>query len=732
MADDKRITGLEPLPEAASDDVLAIVDVAGPSDVTKKITTEDLFASPQPIGSSFASTGEFTTLDFDGGGATISEFSTDGTLSGDSDTAVPTEKAIKTYVDNATLAGTSGSSGSSGTSGIAGTSGTSGVAGTSGTSGASGTSGTSGASGTSGTSGTSPVTAGGTDNAIAIYDGTAAIQASSIIIDDINNMTAVNSITMAIGTNVNEFSIDGEFLDDSDLAVPTEKAVKTYVDNALANLNPDKIWEGDSFVEVVDDGTNVGYVTIVADGTEVAYFDAEASTQRIGKSQAGRLETADTSVVISVGATEVFNATSDIQTVGGDDSYIYMDQTGGTSVVGPNSVEAMTLDENGIQLFTSGPTINEFTNNTPLTDSTTSLVTEYAIKTAIEDATLAGTSGSSGTSGVSGTSGSSGISGTSGSSGTSGVSGTSGSSGTSSVTASGVDQAVARYNGTTAIEGSGVFIDDLDNVTGVNDLSILGDLFVDGTTFVVHNQEVTTSDNLIVINYGEVGPGVTSGHAGFEIDRGSLTDYQFMFVEATNDFRIGEIGDLQAVATREDTPIDLRVPWWNDTAKRFDTTGDTYVTISDSTDAAITTVINTFAELTVDADGMSLKTGVTVNKISADGELAGNSDYTVPTEKAVKTYVDAHASGLTVRHVDSDSTAISGDAILVDSTDGTTMVYVVPSPDGRVVVKKISADDNLVIVIPQTGDIDGQSQKSIDTQYESYEVLSDGIDLFIM
>ena len=34
-----------------------------------------------------------------GGGATIDEFSTDDTLAGDSDTAVPTEKAVKTYAD---------------------------------------------------------------------------------------------------------------------------------------------------------------------------------------------------------------------------------------------------------------------------------------------------------------------------------------------------------------------------------------------------------------------------------------------------------------------------------------------------------------------------------------------------------------------------------------------------------------------------------------------------------
>ena len=39
------------------------------------------------------------SLKFDAG-ATVDEFSTDDTLAGDSDTAVPTEQAVKAYVDN--------------------------------------------------------------------------------------------------------------------------------------------------------------------------------------------------------------------------------------------------------------------------------------------------------------------------------------------------------------------------------------------------------------------------------------------------------------------------------------------------------------------------------------------------------------------------------------------------------------------------------------------------------
>ena len=38
---------------------------------------------------------------------------------------------------------------------------------------------------------------------------------------------------------------------------------------------------------------------------------------------------------------------------------------------------------------------------------------------------------------------------------------------------------------------------------------------------------------------------------------------------------------------------------------------------------------------------LGFSAGVTVNEFSSDVDLTGNSDTAVPTEKAVKTYVDA-------------------------------------------------------------------------------------------
>lgn len=103
---------------------------------------------------------------------------------------------------------------------------------------------------------------------------------------------------------------------------------------------------------------------------------------------------------------------------------------------------------------------------------------------------------------------------------------------------------------------------------GTSTLNIASNLTVSGTTTQV-NSEVTTTDRLVVLNSGEVGAGVTNNIAGIEIDRGSLNNYQFIFDESTDTFRIGEIGSTQAVATREDFPQALGVMFWDSSTSKL-------------------------------------------------------------------------------------------------------------------------------------------------------------------
>jgi len=156
------------------------------------------------------------------------------------------------------------------------------------------------------------------------------------------------------------------------------------------------------------------------------------------------------------------------------------------------------------------------------------------------------------------------------------------------------------------------------------DLHISGSLYVDGSSFVTLTEIVEIEDNVIVINKGESGSGVSAGTAGIQIDRGSSTDYQIIFQESDDTVRIGELGSTQAIATREDSPTDTGVAFWNTSNGRFETS----------------------SSITFDGNSkLNLSTGTGINEFSIDGTLAGDSDDAVPTEKAVKTYVDASIAG---------------------------------------------------------------------------------------
>lgn len=101
-----------------------------------------------------------------------------------------------------------------------------------------------------------------------------------------------------------------------------------------------------------------------------------------------------------------------------------------------------------------------------------------------------------------------------------------------------------------------------------------GDLLVEGKSFVTEAETVEIKDNLLLLNKGEVGSGVTKGMAGLEIDRGTEPNYQIVFDESDNRFKAGEIGDIQCLALRDgdDSMKDGMFTSWDSTTKRLKTT----------------------------------------------------------------------------------------------------------------------------------------------------------------
>ena len=108
------------------------------------------------------------------------------------------------------------------------------------------------------------------------------------------------------------------------------------------------------------------------------------------------------------------------------------------------------------------------------------------------------------------------------------------------------------------------------NMVVSSNMTVQGNLIVNGTEFIVDAQKVEVKDNIIMLNSGEVGSGVTAsgGKSGITIDRGSDEDrYHLVFDEGLGTFGVGfgSLSNLQPIATR--AYVDAAAPDNIDTSK---------------------------------------------------------------------------------------------------------------------------------------------------------------------
>ena len=88
-----------------------------------------------------------------------------------------------------------------------------------------------------------------------------------------------------------------------------------------------------------------------------------------------------------------------------------------------------------------------------------------------------------------------------------------------------------RVNGDYSIkteEGARITLDTGPNVGSVR---VTGDLVVEGSTVIIEATNLDIEDNIIVLNKGETGAGVTLDYSGIEIDRGSLGEASLIWNE---------------------------------------------------------------------------------------------------------------------------------------------------------------------------------------------------------
>ena len=108
------------------------------------------------------------------------------------------------------------------------------------------------------------------------------------------------------------------------------------------------------------------------------------------------------------------------------------------------------------------------------------------------------------------------------------------------------------------------------NLILTGDGTIQGNLYVEGNTTILNTNIIEFEDNIVLLNRLENGTGVTLNQSGLEIERGSLENYRIVFNDIDDTFRVGFISNMQAVATREDSPLQNGIMMWNDVTKRLD------------------------------------------------------------------------------------------------------------------------------------------------------------------
>lgn len=135
---------------------------------------------------------------------------------------------------------------------------------------------------------------------------------------------------------------------------------------------------------------------------------------------------------------------------------------------------------------------------------------------------------------------------------------------TSNVNINASGNANINSNKQTTIAGQNVNLEGAVAIRGgatIDNLSISGNLTILGKATQIDTDNLTVKDNIIVLNNGEVGAGVTAGQAGIRVDRGDYEDYAILFDETDDMFKIGQLGNLETIATLEyvNTYVDAEI-----------------------------------------------------------------------------------------------------------------------------------------------------------------------------
>jgi hypothetical protein len=108
-----------------------------------------------------------------------------------------------------------------------------------------------------------------------------------------------------------------------------------------------------------------------------------------------------------------------------------------------------------------------------------------------------------------------------------------------------------------AAAGSRITLDTGPAASG-GEVRITGDLIVEGETVTVEATDLAVEDNIILLNKGETGAGITLNYAGIQIDRGSENDVAFLYDDITNTWLLASSATVPNALNYSESNLRLR------------------------------------------------------------------------------------------------------------------------------------------------------------------------------
>jgi hypothetical protein len=209
------------------------------------------------------------------------------------------------------------------------------------------------------------------------------------------------------------------------------------------------------------------------------------------------------------------------------------------------------------------------------------------------------------------------------------------------------------------------------------DLVTINNLTVTGTETIVSTANLNVKDNIILINSGEAGAGISLVSGGLEIDRGSATNANILFNDSTDQFElnfpIATEGNLVA------------------TAPNLISTGQTLQTQITSNDGDISTLTSNLV-----TTGQTLQTQITSN----DGDIstnAGNISTNTSNISTNTSSISTNASNLVTTGQTLQTQITSNDSDISTLTSNLTST-------GSTLDAKIDTLSGIVALDSETGD----------------------------